>query len=67
MRVSRGTAGSLGFLSSWDGDMGEPLKLQKGVKPSFELQGELCIVLESLHRNWTSSRLRVDVVVFLEL
>ena len=30
-------------------------------------KGELCIALESLHRNWTSSQLRVDVVVFLEL
>ena len=49
-------AGSLGFLLSCNGDLGERLKLQKGVRPPFELQGgELGVSLQSLWCNGASS------------
>ena len=52
---SRVGAESLVFLSSCDGDLGEPLKLQKDVKPPFKFHGELRISLELLWGNGASS------------
>ena len=59
---------SSGFPSSCDGDLGEPVVLQKGSQSSFPVAwGELRIALESQQANLASSRVeRGNLVVFLE-